>query len=756
MGCTNRPSIKVMSFVFLCSLIFGFPTIGITGDDYFDYITVFSSGRIARFTEMPIRVYISPMLRTDAYLNAIRYGMRQWESASAGIIQFSETQVSGDADIRVSWGTAGLWPITEVTGAKAELTRLDGDRIRVEIVLVPHEAQLTEVSDPGQLRAICLHEFGHAVGLWGHSPDSRDAEFHTSTKEQPSPQDMNTLRRVYATPQGTPQHEVAIKTVEASLDGSAADARRHYLLGTITVDKGDVKEAIEHFKTALALNPTSEPVRQKLIQVYQDFGYFERAIELLNDVLAETPSHDAYNSLGVMYYRRGKIDESITAFQNSINHNSHDLAAQHNLHQIYREKGIAALQAENYTQAGFYFDKALQYAARDASSVYRLMGDSYERRGDFATAISHYQKALESNPVDREIQDALAQCHNNHGVKLRNARRWDDAINAYKRALALAPTLTIARSNLIDALLQRAKHHQETGNIDEAITSYRELAVIEIGNSDAHSRLGELYLKQNAYTQAIESFQSAYELKPNLRQSRHNLVVAYSTYAKYLDTQNRHDEAIIQLKYALTVAPQQINLHLSLARVYQHAGHLDQAQAAFTSALRIQPNDDSVRREAIFLRTIRANQLLDARRYSAALTEFEAIPQPERSVDVHNSVGYLYLIRRNFTEAISAFEAVLAIAPTNPIAYQNLLATESQLIRQPPHRLIRSEIENLLARAQNQLAICYLNQGEYDNAMAKYRAAINLTPNDAEVRRGLDATGQNLAEVLGQSALEVE
>lgn len=756
MGCTNRPPIKVMSFVFLCSLIFGFPTIGITGDDYFDYITVFSSGRIARFTEMPIRVYISPMLRTDAYLNAIRYGMRQWESASAGIIQFSETQVSGDADIRVSWGTAGLWPVTEVTGAKAELTRLDGDRIRVEIVLVPHEAQLTEVSDPGRLRAICLHEFGHAVGLWGHSPDSRDAEFHTSTKEQPSPQDVNTLRRVYATPQGTPQHEVAIKTVEASLDGSAADARRHYLLGTITVDKGDVKEAIEHFKTALVLNPTSEPVRQKLIQVYQDFGYFERAIELLNDVLAETPSHDAYNSLGVMYYRRGKIDESITAFQNSINHNSHDLAAQHNLHQIYREKGIAALQAENYTQADFYFDKALQYAARDASSVYRLMGDSYERRGDFATAISHYQKALESNPVDREIQDALAQCHNNHGVKLRNARRWDDAINAYKRALALAPTLTIARSNLIDALLQRAKHHQETGNIDEAITSYRELAVIETGNGDAHSRLGELYLKQNAYTQAIESFQSAYELKPNLRQSRHNLVVAYSTYAKYLDTQNRHDEAIKQLKHALTVAPQQINLHLSLARVYQHAGHLDQAQAAFTSALRIQPNDDSVRREAIFLRTIRANQLLDARRYSAALTEFEAIPQSERSVDVHNSVGYLYLIRRNFTEAISAFEAVLAIAPTNPIAYQNLLATESQLIRQPPHRLIRSEIENLLARAQNQLAMCYLNQGEYDNAMAKYRAAKNLTPNDAEVRRGLDATGQNLAEVLGQSALEVE
>ena len=116
-------------------------------------------------------------------------------------------------------------------------------------------------------------------------------------------------------------------------------------MGTITEDKGNIKEAIGHFKTALALDPSSEPVRQKLIQVYQDFGYYEEAIAMLNDVLTEAPSHDAYNTLGVMYYRNGKIDESITAFQNSINQNSHDLAAQHNLHQIYREKGIAALHA---------------------------------------------------------------------------------------------------------------------------------------------------------------------------------------------------------------------------------------------------------------------------------------------------------------------------------------------------------------------------------------------------------------------------
>ena len=91
------------------------------------------------------------------------------------------------------------------------------------------------------------------------------------------------------------------------------------------------------------------------------------------------------------------------------------------------------------------------------------MGDSYERRGDFATAILQYQKALEDNPVDREIQDALVQCHNNHGVELRNAKRWDDAINAYNRALALAPTLTIVRSNMIGRALATRQTSSRTG-----------------------------------------------------------------------------------------------------------------------------------------------------------------------------------------------------------------------------------------------------------------------------------------------------
>ena len=65
-----------------------------SADDYFNHITVFSDGKITRFTQMPIRVYIAPMPinieGAKMYLESFRYAMREWEAAADGRIQFSK------------------------------------------------------------------------------------------------------------------------------------------------------------------------------------------------------------------------------------------------------------------------------------------------------------------------------------------------------------------------------------------------------------------------------------------------------------------------------------------------------------------------------------------------------------------------------------------------------------------------------------------------------------------------------------------
>ena len=347
--------------------------------DYFDQITVFSHGRITRFVEMPITVYITPALQTAAYLPALRYAMRQWETVSDGTVQFQESRASEDADIRVRWGYGGVVN-TDMPYGKAELTRhLAGD-FSVEIILSLPDSSVAEKLPQAEIRTVCLHEFGHAIGLWGHSSDPLDVSFSAPIAQRPTARDRATLLRVYATPQNTPQHDIAINVLKKQLETHLMDAHAHYLLGTIYDDKGDTESAVARFKTCLEINPDFHPARETLLQLYQKVGLSQQAVYLLEETLKQMPSSNDYNTIGVMYYRNREIDQSIAAFRKSLEMNPYDPTPRNNLYQIFRERGIKALSTKAHEKAAFYFREALQFKPEDAL-LYRLMGDAYARDG---------------------------------------------------------------------------------------------------------------------------------------------------------------------------------------------------------------------------------------------------------------------------------------------------------------------------------------------------------------------------------------
>lgn len=49
------------------------------------------------------------------------------------------------------------------------------------------------------LPAAARHEFGHALGIWGHSPEKTDVMYYSQVAEPPpiSARDINTLKRIY-------------------------------------------------------------------------------------------------------------------------------------------------------------------------------------------------------------------------------------------------------------------------------------------------------------------------------------------------------------------------------------------------------------------------------------------------------------------------------------------------------------------------------------------------------------------------------
>ena len=690
---------------------------GFADDDYFDQITVFSEGRITRFVEMPITVYISPVLQTKGYLLALRDAMRQWEETSDGKIWFQESPVSEGADIVVGWTSSALMRIIDTPLGKTSFTRLNDTQFRVNITLIHPESILSRA----QMTTACLHELGHAIGLWGHSPNPLDVSFAASTAQGPTAGDRATLLKVYATPPNMPQHEVAIGVLKKQLERKLQRIHTHYLLGTVYLDKGNINTAIEHFKTALSLDTSFEQAREQLLNAYQTSNRIPEAIELLHQMLNQTPSVDVYNTLGVMHYQNASLKKAVESLQKALELHPNHPVAKKNLHQIFREQGISATNARKFDEAIRYFQKALQFNPDDPLS-HRLMGNCYARNGDLKNTIAQYQKARQFDPVNRKIKENLASHWSNYGVQLTKAQRWGEAIAAYQQALELMPTLSVAKKNLIAALWQQAEAQRTAGNITPAISTYHEILKFEGNSADAHSRLGELYLKKWAYAQAVSAFQSARDAEPNNKQVLHNLFAAHHHYAQHLEQQNQYDAAAAQLRLALQLTPTDLTMRLRLANLYQRAGHSERAQAEFARILKDDPHNSA----AINYRVARGTTLMNMGRYTEALTEFNAIEAGAKSVEIYNTIGYLYMKENEPLSAIKAFESALSKRPLDRVAYQNLRAIESQFIAKFTVNQKSSQHRNGLGRIYNSLVRCYIGRNEYTNASATYRKAVDL------------------------------
>ena len=722
-----------------------------SADDYFNHITVFSDGKITRFTQMPIRVYIAPMPinieGAKMYLESFRYAMREWEAAADGRIQFQEVEAIDKADIRVRWQRGGLTQITDTALGKTELSRLSETDFEVGMVLALRETGSAALLSPVKMRTVCLHELGHAIGLWGHSPDSASVLFFAATAQRPTDRDRATLCKVYAAPVHTPQHEAAITVLKTQIEASPKHLRSHYLLGTINFDKGKVDAVIANFKSCLALAPDFQQANEKLLLAYQKSGRREEALVHLQKMLNRESSPELFNTAGVMYYQSQKIDETIAAFKSALQINPRYQPAKNNLHQLYREQGITALADETYPRAISFFSQALQLNPTD-STLYNLRGEVYARSGDHQNAIVEYKKGLQFNPGDADARQNLARSYNNLGVQLTQSERWEGAIGAYEQARQLMPDLASVKSNLTNLYWKRANILREKGNLDLAIKAYRELLEFDSSAIDAHSLLGDLYFQKQDYSQAVREFNEAFNDDPENTQARNNLIAVYHKYGQVLDNQKRYDQAITQLERGLALAPAHINLRLSIAYVYGHAKEFDSAQRAFETILKLEPDNAQAKAGLVNLHIQRGNDFLNRKKYTSALKAFESLPESNRHAGIYNTIGYLYLMKKQPLKALPAFDAALADDPQDRVAYHNLLSIESQFEAQFDSANDSQIAINNLALVRNSLVRCLIGRNEHLKAKAKYRDALDHPPGDTEVKTTLINTGIHLAKAF--------
>ena len=210
--------------------------------------------------------------------------------------------------------------------------------------------------------------------------------------------------------------------------------------------------------------------------------------------------------------------------------------------------------------------------------------------------------------------------------------------------------------------------------------------------------------------------------------------------------------AVMHLRAATAVEPQDVRLHLALARVYQRNGRAQDALAEYELLLSLGVRDDAVSIE-------RATALAQCARYTEARTEFLRLrgATSTQAVAEYN-LGLLAMQEGSVREALQYFEAVYAAqpawAPVRRELARALLATSevSASTAQRALDLLVTEADAHATdwRAWEAIGDAWTVLGDREAALQAYVEALRFGQNPASVEERYKRTVRTMRESTAQ------
>jgi len=221
--------------------------------------------------------------------------------------------------------------------------------------------------------------------------------------------------------------------------GYTLEFGRNYLsLGSLFFQRGYLDQAEASFQQALREDPSSAEALYGIGSVYLNQNENAAAREAFGSAVTLQANYpdtlpDAWNNLGVIATREGKVEESIERFQEALRLNPHHVLALDNLGNAFR------LQ-KNWDEARKVLERALEIAPQDPEANYSL-GMVFAQANDTAKAYEYLQRALQARP-------AYPEALNNLGILYLITQQRDKAVASFEQCIRVSPAFDQAYLNL--------------------------------------------------------------------------------------------------------------------------------------------------------------------------------------------------------------------------------------------------------------------------------------------------------------------
>ncbi len=498
------------------------------------------------------------------------------------------------------------------------------------------------------------------------------------------------------------------------------EAQAHYWLSQVFKHRKAFTEEVAALERSLALSPNNTLLVPLLGQAYLDAGLPGKAVTLLEPMIVKHPfAFESRLLLATAYEKRGEVAQAEAQYDWLLRHETPEDIHQKAMDRLGMSQGLEALKQGELSIARKHFQRLLDVIPLDPE-VNRQMAETFAREQDFDRALPYLQTALVSSPEETDLHFKLATLYERLGqsseaeAEYRLLTTMDVPQQAKRRA----------EKGLDRLLAQRMEQRLE--GLDLVALSAEELRAL--------AKEAEAMIESGAVS-------GARQLAEALLVERPREVLGYRLLAKIHRHENRFDDAIVLLKKALDLHPDETGLLEELAGTYEDAGRQELAIATYQKILRI---DASLVEPLMTMATIYREQGQDEamrRTYTRLLSK---TTDPRLRRQALSGLGMdefdALLDQGDVERAGKIMQGLLSVAPDDP----DVLLRQARLVRLHGHpdqasvllrRLLAKAPDRLDARLE--LGDLYLDMNQPGRAMTEFERIARAGPRNREARQAV-------------------
>jgi tetratricopeptide (TPR) repeat protein len=495
--------------------------------------------------------------------------------------------------------------------------------------------------------------------------------------------------------------------------------------------QNNVGAALQEMQKAIAADPTRSEsyLNLALLQLRSNLpdqaeANFKKAADL------DSKAMNAQLALGGFYQSRNRMPEAEQQFKHAIELAPKDPAPREALVRLYMVEGKKA-DAEAF----------LKQAKIDLSDIpegYRLLGDFYFANGDLDKATAEYASLYSDHPKNAQVKRNYIQL-----LILKN--RLDEAAK-------LNDELLKANAHDVDAQVYRGQIQLRRNDATGAVDALQQALKDDPNNAVAHYQLGAAFDMQHNEGRAESEWREAVRLRPDLTDAQRALAA--------LEVRRGDLDALTQTaQQIISGAPQAPDGYLMRALAEMNRQKYSDAQQDLTKAMGLAPGSP-----APFVQMGNLHQL--QKQYVEAIKFYQqALDKDAASTDALQGIMNVYLLQKQPDQAIAAARAQIAKSPSTG-GFYDLLGTalfQNKKDFSGAEAAFRKaiEIDKNNSDALLKLGEVQAAQGSVSQALALYQQSIKDHPREIAfyILAGEMYESQsewNNAKAMYQKALEIQ